>query len=97
MSLHVLCELYSGANLSSNTKNELRKIEVFSENIEIIYPDRPFTVLYGETESYLRKKGTPIPVMDLLIGITAKQYGMPLLTRDLNHFNLIPGLILETY
>jgi tRNA(fMet)-specific endonuclease VapC len=97
ISIFVLCELHSGAQLSKYPGKELRKIELFSEYLEIVYPDRVFPVLYGETESFLRKNGTPIPVMDLLIGITSKQYGMPLLTRDDKHFKHIPGLIIENY
>jgi predicted nucleic acid-binding protein len=35
--------------------------------------------------------------MDLLIGVTAKMRGLPLLTRNVQHFASIPGLVLETY
>ena len=35
--------------------------------------------------------------MDLLIGLTAKLHGLPLLTADEKHFRRIPGLIVETY
>ncbi len=97
ISIFVLCELHAGAQLSKNPKNELRKIELFSEKIETVYPDRSFPVLYGEAECFLRKNGTPIPVMDLLIGVMSKQYGLPIITRDSSHFILIPGLAVEGY
>ncbi len=97
LSVFVLCELHAGAALSKEPITELRKVELFAENIEIVYPDRPFAVLYGEAETFLRKNGTPIPVMDLLIGISARQYGIPLLSRDGRHFKLIPNLVVETY
>lgn len=51
----------------------------------------------SEAEGYLRKNGTPIPVMDLLIGITAKGVGMPLISKDTRHYDLIPGLVVESY
>jgi predicted nucleic acid-binding protein len=35
--------------------------------------------------------------MDLLIAISAKAAGLPLLTRDLKHFDRIPSLVVETY
>jgi predicted nucleic acid-binding protein len=35
--------------------------------------------------------------MDLLIGVMAKQYGLPLLTADEKHFRRIPNLVVETY
>lgn len=97
ISVFVLCELESGARLSKKPENELKKVEYFASLVEIMFPDRIFTRIYGEIESYLRKKGTLIPTMDLLIGVTAKQYGMSILTRDSKHFDLIPGLIVEAY
>jgi tRNA(fMet)-specific endonuclease VapC len=97
MSLFVACELQAGARLSINPRVELRKVELLCELVEIILPDRTFAVAYGETESYLRQSGKSIPTMDLLIGVTAKQYGLPLITADEEHFKRIPGLILETY
>ncbi|GAB1482607.1 hypothetical protein MASR2M78_14230 [Treponema sp.] len=63
----------------------------------IIYPDQGFPNLYGEAAASLIKSGTPIPVIDLLIGISAKSRGLALLTRDNNHFEHIPGLIVQTY
>ena len=96
-SIFTLCELRAGAELSSNTKAELERIEKMLQYITVLYPDVTFPVLYGETEGYLRKKGTPIPVMDLLIGITAKAAGMPLVSKDTRHYDLIPGLVVEAY
>jgi predicted nucleic acid-binding protein len=54
------------------------KCSLFSELVEIVMPDRAFAVAYGEAEASLRRQGTPIPTMDLLIGVMAKGYGLPL-------------------
>jgi predicted nucleic acid-binding protein len=97
MPVFVLCELHAGALLSRDSLAELRKIELLSEQLEIVYPDKSFPILYGEAEAFLRKKGATIPVMDLLIGISAKSYGLPILTRDIDHFALIPGLVVQRY
>ncbi len=93
----VICELQAGARLSRHPIQELRKVEWFADQLEIVYPDSSFAVAYGELESYLRKKGKTIPLMDLLIGVSARMRGLPLLTRDTNHFEMIPGLVVETY
>jgi predicted nucleic acid-binding protein len=37
--------------------------------------------------------GTPIPVMDALIGALALQHSEPLVTRDTEHFSRIEGLV----
>ena len=96
-SLFVACELHAGARMSSNPQGELRKIQTLFEIIEIVLPERSFAVAYGEAEAFLRRKGAAIPTMDLLIGLTAKLHGLPLLTADDEHFRRIPGLIVETY
>ena len=97
MSVFVACELHAGARLSARPKEEIRKVEMLTEFIEVVLPDRSLAVAYGEAEAALRKAGEPIPVMDLLIGVTAKMRGLPLLAgRDL-HFKRIPGLVVETY
>jgi tRNA(fMet)-specific endonuclease VapC len=97
MSLFVACELHARARLSKDPQAELRKVEALTEMVEVVHPERSFAVAYGETEAFLRRKGKAIPTMDLLIGLTAKLYGLPLLTGDEEHFRRIPGLIVETY
>jgi tRNA(fMet)-specific endonuclease VapC len=97
MSLFVACELQAGARMSDNPAVELRKVEMFSVLVEIVRPDRSFAVAYGEAEALLRQSGKAVPTMDLLIGVMAKQHGLPLLTADEKHFSRIPGLVVETY
>ena len=55
-------------------------------------PDRAFAVLYGEAPAGFSVDGVPIPVMDLLIGVTAKANTLSLLTRDPIHFSRLRGL-----
>lgn len=95
--LFVLCELHAGARLSANPHREMRRVEFFSGRLGLLLPDATFPVAYGEAESFLRKSGTAIPTMDLLIGVLAKCHGLPLLTRDVSHFARIPGLVVESY
>ena len=96
-SVFVLCELQAGARMSQLPDREFERVQRFTQNLNVIYPDEMFPIVYGELEVDLRKKGPPIPTMDLLIGTTAKMRGVPLITRDLAHFKLIPGLLLESY
>ncbi len=97
VAVFVICELQAGARMAKNPLKELRKVEILSEKLEIVYPDSTFPIAYGEAEATLRSQGIPIPVMDLLIGVTAKTHGIPLLTRDTSHFKTIPDLVLEEY
>ncbi len=97
ISMFTICELRAGAAMSKNPKAELKKIENMAEYMGILYPDSSFPVLYGEVEALLRSKGQPIPVMDLLIGISAKTAGQSVLTLDVEHFGRIPGLNVVSY
>jgi predicted nucleic acid-binding protein len=96
-SLFVLCELHAGARLSVDPERELRSLELLAENLTIVYPDEDFAVAYAEMEVALRRLGTPIPTMDLMIATAAKMRGLPLITRDSGHYARIPGLVVETY
>ena len=97
MSLFVACELQAGVRMASRSGDELKKVERLMDLVELIVPDRTLAVAYGETEAAVRRKGRPIPTMDLLIGVMAKMHGMPLLAGRDNHFRDIPGLVVESY
>jgi tRNA(fMet)-specific endonuclease VapC len=97
ISVFVLCELRAGAELSENPRQELTRLSRLVESHPVIYPDSAFAVLYGEVFAVLLKNGTAIPVMDLLVGVTAKRFAMPVLTRDVGHFEKIPGLVVVGY
>lgn len=97
LSVFVLCELQAGARLSREPRRELRRVERSCDLADVVLPERGFEVAYGEAEAWLRRHGTPIGEMDLLIGVTAKVAGTPLLTRNAEHFQRIPGLAVEPY
>ncbi len=97
LSVYSVCELNTGALLSSDKPAEQRRVADFVQHLTILYPDVAFPTVYAEAAAELLTAGTPIPVMDLLIGITAKTNGLPLLTRDRKHFHRIPGLAVEWY
>ena len=97
ISIFVLCELQAGVQQSKYPDRDQRFIHKMVSLSEIVYPTREFALVYGETFHHLAKRGLPIPVMDLLIGVMAKIYGEPLLTSDEDHFSRIPGLVVESY
>lgn len=96
-SVFVLCELQAGARPSKSPKRELRRVGMLAERLTVVYPGPTFPAAYGELEAHLRREGTRIPTMDLLIATVARSRGLPLLTRDPGRYALIPGLVVETY
>ncbi len=97
LSMYSVCELSTGALLSRRQHVEQRRVSEFVHHLTVLYPDAAFPTLYAEAAAALIRAGTPMPVMDLFIGITAKLHGLTLLTRDKPHFQRIPGLALEYY
>ena len=95
--LFALCELQAGAWYSAAPEPERKKVEKLAGALQVVLPDRAFARAYGKAEAELRRAGSPIPTMDLLIGVMAQAYGMPLLTRDATHFRHIQGLVVESY
>jgi predicted nucleic acid-binding protein len=95
--LFVLCELRAGALQSSEPEAEIAKIERLVEYLEPVYPAQGFAATYAETAALLRSRGTPIPLMDLLIATLVKWHGSPILTRDREHFERVPGVVVESF
>lgn len=97
LSFFSLCELETGVRLAARPAEEQARFEHLLQRLTVLYPDTGFPVLYAEAAAELISAGTPIPTMDLLIGITAKARSLPVLTRDPKHFGRIPGLVVESY
>jgi predicted nucleic acid-binding protein len=97
LSFFSLCELNTGLFLGKRSAEERRLLDTLLSAMTLIHPDDAFPMLYGEAAAALLAAGTPIPVMDLLIGVNAKAKGLPVLTRDAAHFRRIPGLLVESY
>ena len=86
-----------GACRANDTARELERLHGLVRYFEIVYPAPGFAAAYGELESLLRKQGSPIPVMVLLIAALVKSHGGTLLTRDLDHFSRIPDMPVEAF
>jgi tRNA(fMet)-specific endonuclease VapC len=97
VSIHVLCELHAGAELSSDPVQERQAIDRICGDLQICYPDDRFPQLYGHLLATPQRSGRAISVMDLLIATSALLDGAPLVTRNLDHFTRVPGLEVLRY
>jgi predicted nucleic acid-binding protein len=70
--------------------------EAFVEEVFARIPVGEITLqtarISGQLDARCRAKGTVIPTADLLIGATALELGFRLVTSNVRHFKLIPGL-----
>lgn len=86
-----LAELYAGAYRSLRSEENLQRISLFLDAVEVLLPDEDTPLLYGRIASELAQKGAPIPQNDIWIASIALQTGLPLATAD-RHFQSINGL-----
>lgn len=97
ISIHVLCELYAGAELSSDFSREQQAIESVCSALNLRHFDERLAPIYGSILASLQKSGRRIATMDLLIAASALADGAPLVTRNLKHFERVPGLRVLSY
>ena len=97
VSVHVVCELRAGAELTKKAVAEHEAVDHLLSGLLVVYPDDRFPVLYGRLLAATRRSRVTIASMDLLIGTAALLENAALVTRNVKDFSKIPGLRLLTY
>ncbi len=92
----VLGELYAGALKSGRPAENLARIDAMIPASAVLGCNAGTARLYGDIKHTLLVKGRPIPDNDIWIAAVARQYALPLATRD-SHFAEIDGLGLESW
>ena len=98
ISVVVLAELLYGAELHPTRSDDIRKdIEDFRRRLDVV----PWSDLaarhYARIRAKLRREGTPIGNMDLLIAAHARAQGAVLVSNNLREFQRVDGLALENW
>lgn len=91
-----LAELKYGAANSQQPQKHTKEIEQLLEFVSII-PIASSIDLYATEKARLRKLGTPIDDFDLLIGCTAIENEMMLVTNNTKHFQRLNNVQLEDW
>jgi tRNA(fMet)-specific endonuclease VapC len=86
----VLGELHFGAQRAQRRQEQLAYIHDLLTYAVVLFPDQD-TEVYGQVKAELAQLGKPIPDNDLWIAAMARQYDLPLATRDA-HFTHVPRL-----
>jgi tRNA(fMet)-specific endonuclease VapC len=87
----VLGELHFGAQRAQRRQEQLAHIRDLLTYAEVLFPDQETTEIYGEVKSELASIGKMIPQNDIWIAATARQFDLPLVTRD-GHFDHVSRL-----
>ncbi|MBL8830068.1 MAG: type II toxin-antitoxin system VapC family toxin [Planctomycetaceae bacterium] len=92
----VVGELKYGALLSSRSQESLDRIDELVASCEILSVDLNTAPHYASIKRALRDSGRPIPENDIWIAALARQYDLPLVTRDA-HFQVIHDIQLLSW
>jgi tRNA(fMet)-specific endonuclease VapC len=86
-----LGELHYGALRAQRREAQLALIREFLQTAILLLPDHSTCHRYGEVKADLAAIGRPIPDNDIWIAAMARQFDLPLVTRDA-HFEAVPRL-----
>lgn len=98
MSYVSYAELLKGAQASTRKADVLRRLDVLTRQIAVLYPaGSRLCGHYAEQAAALKATGTPIGGNDLWIACHALAEGATLVTNNSNEFNRITGLALQNW
>ena len=92
----VVAELLFGAYYSDRPEENLRQVEAFVAEMQVIPFDQTINV-FAQERVKLWKAGKKIEDFDLLIGCAAKAMGLTIVTHNRKHFEHIEGLEIEDW
>jgi tRNA(fMet)-specific endonuclease VapC len=95
LSVVTLVELTHGVYRAKNDSDKAQR-HIFTEelrrDVAVIPVTAEIAVLAGRIEGEQAGRGISIPFEDLLIGVTALHMNYAVVTLNLRHFQMIPGL-----
>lgn len=92
-----LAELEFGVQASANVEKNTIALYKFLSILEILDFDSNAATEYGKIRADLKKKGTPIGNMDMLIAAHAKSEDLIVVTHNTREFERVEGLQLEDW
>lgn len=97
VSIHVVCELQAGAELSRDPAGERSRVDTLIAPLAVSIPNERFPPTYGRLLAELHRRGEGISTMDLLIATAAVMDGASLVTRNTREYERVPGLDVLSY
>jgi tRNA(fMet)-specific endonuclease VapC len=91
------CELFAGAYGSRKKELEIKRVKEFLSRMELLEFSTQACERFGRIRDELEARGTLVGDFDIMIAAIALTHNHRVLTRDLEHFQKIPGLTVETW
>lgn len=86
-----IAELIFGAVNSSDYQRHIKEPQWLQETVQI-YPISEVLNDYAEIRYELKKMKLVVEDFDILIGATARRYGLTVVTDNVKHFEPMPGI-----
>ncbi len=91
-----IAELLFGAIHSKSVDRHLREVRELQGDIEVL-PISEVIDDYADIRHALVTQGLSVEDFDILIGATARHYGLIAVTDNLKHFCHMPGVMIENW
>ena len=85
-----------GAVHSKSVERHLREVRELQRDISVL-PISDVINEYAEIRHVLTSQGVTVEDFDILIGATARHYGLIAVTDNLKHFSPMPGVEVENW
>jgi tRNA(fMet)-specific endonuclease VapC len=89
-------ELLYGVKNACSSKIE-NEVKMFLSLVRIVDWSDAAARQYANIKDFLKRNGTPIGNMDMLIAASAIAINTPIVTNNKKHFSLVPNLILADW
>jgi tRNA(fMet)-specific endonuclease VapC len=93
----VAAELWYGVALSEKKKQNEAALRDFLDFVKVLDWPSGACPVYGRLRAHLKKKGTPVGAMDLLIASHAAFLNAVLVTNNTREFDRVPNLKVENW
>ena len=91
-----LAELWEGVHYSRDPLQSEHGLNDFLRRVSFVSIVEETCKLFGKERGRLRAAGKRVADFDLIIGVTARQHELTLLTNNRRHFENIEGLRIES-
>lgn len=91
-----IAELLYGAVHSKSVDRHLREVRELQRDVAVL-PISDVIDDYADIRHALTSQGITVEDFDILIGATARHYGLIAVTDNLKHFNPMPGVEVENW
>lgn len=87
-----IAELTYGAQHSKNVEKHMREPEMIKKNFQVLPIIKDWVPAYAEIRHALACQGLIVGDFDILIAVTARHYGLTVVTHNTKHFSKMPGV-----